>query len=106
MDKSAEEIELRTELARLQVAFASTIPLMETSTPVPWCGSWTVLELVEHLAYVHHWAAAMARNEDARPLSSLGELPSKSELRSGTRSAPPSCARRWPGWIPRRRRGP
>ncbi|MBU4337185.1 MAG: maleylpyruvate isomerase family mycothiol-dependent enzyme [Actinobacteria bacterium] len=47
-------------LARLQEAFASTIPHVDPATPVPWCGDWSVADLVEHLAQVHHWAAGQA----------------------------------------------
>lgn len=51
------------ELAALrdyQAQFADGILLVDPETPVPWCGDWTVRDLVLHLAGVHHWAAAKA----------------------------------------------
>lgn len=45
-----------------------TIDLVPADAPVPSCGRWTVTDLVEHVAEIHRWAAAMARGEDDVPL--------------------------------------
>ena len=55
-------------LHEYQDAFLTTIPLADPATPVPWCGDWTVEDLIVHLARVHHWAAAQARLEQQAPL--------------------------------------
>lgn len=55
-------------LAGYQHEFASTIPRADPRTPVPWCGRWRVSNLVEHLARIHHWAAAQARRKQETPL--------------------------------------
>ena len=55
-------------LREYQDAFLTTIPHADPATPVPWCGDWTVEDLVVHLARVHHWAAAQARMEQQVPL--------------------------------------
>ncbi|MCG2801111.1 MAG: maleylpyruvate isomerase family mycothiol-dependent enzyme [Cellulomonas sp.] len=57
-----------TTLARLQEAFASTIPRVDPTTAVPWCGDWSVADLVEHLAQVHHWAAGQATAREVEPV--------------------------------------
>ena len=49
------------ELMRVQDVFLASISEVDPATPVPWCGSWRVRDLVVHLADVHHWAAAQAR---------------------------------------------
>jgi uncharacterized protein (TIGR03083 family) len=49
-------------LAALQHAFADIIRRVDQAAPVPWCGQWQVRDVVVHLAQVHHWAAAKARN--------------------------------------------
>lgn len=54
-------------LHEYQDEFLATIPLADPATPVPWCGDWTVEDLVVHLARVHHWAAAQARMEQQTP---------------------------------------
>jgi uncharacterized protein (TIGR03083 family) len=59
-------------LHEYQDAFLATIPDADPATPVPWCGDWTVADLVVHLARVHHWAAGQARREQVEP---LGEGP-------------------------------
>lgn len=51
-------------LARLQAGFRAAIGAADPAAPVPACGDWTVRELVEHLAEIHHWAAALARAEE------------------------------------------
>ncbi|HEX7806285.1 MAG TPA: maleylpyruvate isomerase family mycothiol-dependent enzyme [Cellulomonas sp.] len=56
------------ELIVVQDAFAATIGAVDPATPVPWCGDWRVSDLVEHLARVHHWAAAKARSTREKPL--------------------------------------
>lgn len=62
--ESAGGDDLLVVLADLQHRFATAITAVEPTRPVPWCGAWTVADLVEHLTYIHHWAAAMARNQD------------------------------------------
>ncbi|MFT4108218.1 maleylpyruvate isomerase family mycothiol-dependent enzyme [Propionicimonas sp.] len=47
-------------LRDLQEQFGRSIPLVDPATPVPWCGAWTVRDLVLHLAEIHQWAAAKA----------------------------------------------
>ncbi|MEV0108125.1 maleylpyruvate isomerase family mycothiol-dependent enzyme [Nocardia sp. NPDC050799] len=59
-------------LADFQGEFLASIPDADPVAQIPHCGDWTVRELVEHLAFVHHWAAANARAEKAEP---LGEGP-------------------------------
>lgn len=60
-------------LADFQGEFLASIPDADPAAHIPGCGDWTVRELVEHLAFVHHWAAASARAEKA---GELGERPS------------------------------
>ncbi len=55
-------------LHEYQDAFLATIPDADPATRVPWCGEWTVQDLVVHLARVHHWAAAQARMVQQAPL--------------------------------------
>lgn len=59
-------------LAGYQSEFLASIRDADPDAPVPACGDWTVRDLVEHIAFVHHWAAAQARDEKA---SSLGDGP-------------------------------
>ncbi|NKY33354.1 maleylpyruvate isomerase family mycothiol-dependent enzyme [Nocardia speluncae] len=59
-------------LADFQGEFLASIPDADPAAIVPACGDWTVRELVEHLAFVHHWAAANAR---ARKATRLGDGP-------------------------------
>lgn len=49
-------------LAAVQGGFADIIRRVDPAAPVPWCGDWLVRDVVVHLARVHHWAAARARN--------------------------------------------
>ena len=82
MDNSGENwpvLDHLAELARVQDDFAATIPTVDPSTAVPWCGDWTVRDLVLHLAEVHHWAAAMARSEDVDELSAADDLQGRYE---------------------------
>jgi len=60
--------DLLAVLSGLQGDFLATIPLVDPTTPVPWCGRWRVKDLVVHLARVHHWAAAQARRRQETPL--------------------------------------
>jgi hypothetical protein len=62
----------RTLLARLQGDFLAAVPDADPGARVPACGDWTVRELVEHLASVHHWAAGNAYRVQDEP---LGEGP-------------------------------
>ncbi|WP_369374960.1 maleylpyruvate isomerase N-terminal domain-containing protein [Promicromonospora sp. Populi] len=55
-------------LARFQGGFLAAVPDADPDARVPACGEWTVRELVEHLAGVHHWAAGQARAERGVPL--------------------------------------
>lgn len=57
-----------TLLARLQGDFLAAVPDADPSAPVPACGAWTVRELVEHLASIHHWAAGNAYRVEGEPL--------------------------------------
>ncbi len=59
-------------LQEYQAVFLAAIPGTDPATTVPWCGEWTVADLVLHLARIHHWAAARARSEPEPP---LGEGP-------------------------------
>lgn len=59
-------------LERLQDAFHAGIDGVDPTAAVPACGDWTVRDLVEHLAQIHHWAAAQARGQATPP---LGEGP-------------------------------
>ncbi|WP_041789539.1 maleylpyruvate isomerase N-terminal domain-containing protein [Microlunatus phosphovorus] len=61
MDNSVDEFDPLELLADLQREFAATIGDVDPAAPVPWCGEWRVVDLVEHLAGVHHWAAAQTR---------------------------------------------
>ncbi|PVU83247.1 hypothetical protein DDP54_09865 [Cellulomonas sp. WB94] len=56
------------DLVVVQDMFLATIGDVDPATPVPWCGDWRVRDLVEHLARVHHWAAAKARSTREKPL--------------------------------------
>jgi uncharacterized protein (TIGR03083 family) len=55
-------------LARFQDDFLAAVPDADADARVPACGDWTVRELVEHLARVHHWAAGNARGVKGRGL--------------------------------------
>ncbi|WP_218131247.1 maleylpyruvate isomerase family mycothiol-dependent enzyme [Nocardioides sp. YR527] len=55
-------------LAELQSEFAAALRMADPDVPVPSCDDWSVGDLADHLAGVHHWAAAMARDEDEVPL--------------------------------------
>ncbi|MFE6511691.1 maleylpyruvate isomerase family mycothiol-dependent enzyme [Nocardioides sp. NPDC057767] len=55
-------------LGELQTEFAAALKQADPDLPVPSCDDWSVGDLADHLAGVHHWAAAMARDEDEVPL--------------------------------------
>lgn len=55
-------------LGDLQSEFAAALKQADPDRPVPSCDDWSVGDLADHLAGVHHWAAAMARDEDEEPL--------------------------------------
>ncbi|TQL70506.1 uncharacterized protein (TIGR03083 family) [Nocardioides albertanoniae] len=55
-------------LGELQSEFADVLSRADPDLPVPSCGDWSVGDLVDHLAGIHHWAAAMALDEDEEPL--------------------------------------
>lgn len=55
-------------LADFQGEFLASIPDADPVATVPACGDWTVRELVEHLSWIHHWAAANARAQKATEL--------------------------------------
>jgi len=55
-------------LAELQDQFLATIPQVDPTTRVPWCGRWRVKDLVVHLARIHHWAAGQASRTQETPL--------------------------------------
>lgn len=56
-------------LGELQSEFAAALKQADPDVPVPSCDDWSIGDLADHLAGVHHWAAAMARDEDEEPLS-------------------------------------
>ncbi len=60
------------QLATAQDCFLDLLQHAEPSTPVPWCGDWTVRDMAVHLADVHHWAAAQARSAEPAPLETDG----------------------------------
>lgn len=55
-------------LGALQDEFLATIPQVDATTRVPWCGRWRVRDLVVHLARIHHWAAGQASRRRETPL--------------------------------------
>ena len=55
-------------LGELQAEFAAALKQADPDVPVPSCDDWSVGDLADHLAGVHHWAAAMARDQDEEPL--------------------------------------
>ncbi|WP_028048768.1 maleylpyruvate isomerase family mycothiol-dependent enzyme [Cellulomonas sp. URHD0024] len=55
-------------LSDLQGQFLATIPAVDPTTRVPWCGRWRVKDLVVHVARIHHWAAGQARRTEETPL--------------------------------------
>lgn len=55
-------------LGELQADFLAAVETADADAPVPSCGDWSVGDLVDHLAGIHHWAAAMARGERAQRL--------------------------------------
>lgn len=55
-------------LGELQDQFLATIPDVDPTTRVPWCGRWRVRDLVVHLSRVHHWAARQASRKQETPL--------------------------------------
>lgn len=59
-------------LIRLQDEFLAAVHDADPDAPVPACGAWTVRDLVEHLAGIHHWAAGNAYRVEPEP---LGEGP-------------------------------
>jgi uncharacterized protein (TIGR03083 family) len=84
----------------LQGRFQHGIGTVPEDRPVPHCEGWTVRDLVEHLAEVHHWAAAMARNRDETPLHAHpSDLAGRyaecaAELRATLASLPPDAPAR------------
>ncbi|MFT4289255.1 maleylpyruvate isomerase family mycothiol-dependent enzyme [Nocardioides sp.] len=87
-------------LAHLQDRFERGIGSVAEDAAVPGCGDWTVRDLVEHLAWVHHWAAAMARDEDAvalprHPADLVGRYAEcAAELRETLATLPPDAPAR------------
>jgi uncharacterized protein (TIGR03083 family) len=65
---SGGELDHLALLAELQAQFLATIPTVDPTTRVPWCGRWRVKDLVVHVARIHHWAAGQARREQETPL--------------------------------------
>ena len=99
MDNSVGELDELTTLAWLQAAFEDAIDVVDAGAPVPWCGDWRVADLVEHLAAVHHWAAAMARSTDVVPWSGAADprlryAACATELRTTLESLDPSAPAR------------
>lgn len=54
-------------LAEVQDQFHAAALKADPDLPVPACGDWSVGDLVDHLAGVHHWAAAMACDVEEEP---------------------------------------
>lgn len=65
---AAPSLDFLSLLAEYQSEFLAALHDADPDAPVPACGDWTVRDLVEHIAFVHHWAAAQARDEKASPL--------------------------------------
>lgn len=74
VDNSVDRLQALALLTELQREFAVTIADVDLDAPVPWCGEWRGADLVEHLAGVHHWAAAQARSQDEGPLPPAADL--------------------------------
>lgn len=55
-------------LSRLQGEFLAAVADADPDARVPACGDWTVRDLVEHLASIHHWAAGNAYRVKGEPL--------------------------------------
>ncbi|NMM17931.1 MAG: maleylpyruvate isomerase family mycothiol-dependent enzyme [Cellulomonas sp.] len=68
MSATSGHLDHLAELVEAQDAFWATISDVDPATAVPWCGDWRVSDLVEHLARVHHRAAAKARSMREKPL--------------------------------------
>ncbi|MGH3353031.1 MAG: maleylpyruvate isomerase family mycothiol-dependent enzyme [Nocardioides sp.] len=60
--------DLLVTLGELQSEFADALRRADPDLPVPSCDDWSVGDLADHLAGIHHWAAAMARDVDEEPL--------------------------------------
>jgi len=67
-DDAPDELDHLAVLVDLQAQFLATIPEVDPTTRVPWCGDWRVEDLIVHLADIHHWAAAQARRQEETPL--------------------------------------
>lgn len=63
-----EALDHLTALGHAQDEFLASIGVVDAALPVPWLGRWRVRDLVQHLARVHHWAAAQARDVHEVPL--------------------------------------
>ncbi|MBD8058431.1 maleylpyruvate isomerase family mycothiol-dependent enzyme [Cellulomonas sp. JH27-2] len=97
---AAAPLDHLAELTVLQDQFLATIDLVDPATPVPSCGDWTVRDLVEHVAEIHHWAAAQARREEVEPLAPASSLTARyadaaAELRSTLAALSPDA----PAWT-------
>lgn len=57
-----------TLLGDLQADFLTSVEAADPDAPVPTCGDWSVGDLVDHLAGIHHMAATMARGERTQRL--------------------------------------
>lgn len=88
MDNSVDEFDPLELLADLQREFAATIGDVDPAAPVSWCGEWRVVDLVEHLAGVHHWAAAQTR----QPFRAVSCVASAGTVLGSKRHA--GCSRR------------
>ncbi|QXT63547.1 maleylpyruvate isomerase family mycothiol-dependent enzyme [Tessaracoccus palaemonis] len=55
-------------LTLLQEQFRDSIDEVSPDAPMPWGGRWKARNLVNHLARVHHWAAAQASRSRELPL--------------------------------------
>jgi uncharacterized protein (TIGR03083 family) len=99
VDNLGDRLDEPLLLVELQRGFQDSIDLVDPKTPIPWCAGWRVVDLVEHLSWVHHWAAAMARSVDVEPSDEGTELrlryaTSAAELATTLQSLDPSAPAR------------
>lgn len=67
-DSRLDGIDYLSLLEQLQATFHASIGEVDPAAPVPACDGWTVRDLVEHLAGIHHWAGWKAHAQEAPDL--------------------------------------
>ncbi|WP_432835841.1 maleylpyruvate isomerase family mycothiol-dependent enzyme [Dactylosporangium sp. CA-092794] len=73
-------------LERAGLDFVDAAERAGLDTPVPTCPEWTVRELVQHLGYVHRWAATYIRDRrptmltDTEEAEAVGPMPADADL--------------------------